>query len=146
LPCKANGDVQFLEPAGYCSAGRASACKHLYWSLVRTPVTNLRFSPQQQSISGLVVEYIVAIDVTRVRFPADALDNAIMDQDSLVFSPRRSDAKAKTTAVGLEPAHVGKFKAQSHRLVLRFLGPQFRNRDSNPGCSGAFAFQRRLFL
>ena len=25
------------------------------------------------SISGLVVEYIVAIDVTRVRFPADAL-------------------------------------------------------------------------
>ena len=27
------------------------------------------------SISGLVVEYIVAIDVTRVRFPADALSN-----------------------------------------------------------------------
>ena len=25
------------------------------------------------SISGLVVEYIVAIDVTRARFPADAL-------------------------------------------------------------------------
>ena len=25
-----------------------------------------------KSISGLVVEYIVAIDVTRVRFPADA--------------------------------------------------------------------------
>ena len=25
-----------------------------------------------QGISGLVVEYIVAIDVTRVRFPADA--------------------------------------------------------------------------
>jgi hypothetical protein len=29
LPCKANGDVQFLEPAGYSSAGRASACRHL---------------------------------------------------------------------------------------------------------------------
>ena len=28
------------------------------------------------SISGLVVEYIVAIDVTRVRFPADALFSA----------------------------------------------------------------------
>ncbi len=28
--------------------------------------------PDIQSISGLVVEYIVAIDVTRVRFPADA--------------------------------------------------------------------------
>ena len=26
-----------------------------------------------QSTSGLVVEYIIAIDVTRVRFPADAL-------------------------------------------------------------------------
>ena len=26
------------------------------------------------SISGLVVEYIIAIDVTRVRFPADAYD------------------------------------------------------------------------
>ena len=28
--------------------------------------------PIEQGISGLVVEYIVAIDVTRVRFPADA--------------------------------------------------------------------------
>ena len=27
----------------------------------------------QQRISGLVAEYIVAIDVTRVRFPADAV-------------------------------------------------------------------------
>ena len=27
----------------------------------------------RNSISGLVVEYIVAIDVTRVRFPADAI-------------------------------------------------------------------------
>jgi hypothetical protein len=30
-------------------------------------------TPATQSISGLVAEYIVAIDVTRVRFPADAL-------------------------------------------------------------------------
>ena len=28
--------------------------------------------PAEQGISGLVVEYIVAIDVTRARFPADA--------------------------------------------------------------------------
>ena len=28
-------------------------------------------------ISGLVVEYVVAIDVTRVRFPADALSFAV---------------------------------------------------------------------
>ena len=31
------------------------------------------FSELSNSISGLVVEYIVAIDVTRIRFPADAL-------------------------------------------------------------------------
>ena len=29
-------------------------------------------NPELLSISGLVAEYIVAIDVTRVRFPADA--------------------------------------------------------------------------
>ena len=33
----------------------------------------LRNSAKYRRISGLVVEYIVAIDVTRVRFPADAL-------------------------------------------------------------------------
>ena len=32
-----------------------------------------RMTLRVMSISGLVVEYIVAIDVTRVRFPADAL-------------------------------------------------------------------------
>ena len=35
-------------------------------------VTAILTAPCAQSISGLVVEYIVAIDVTRVRFPADA--------------------------------------------------------------------------
>ena len=30
--------------------------------------------PAEQGISGLVVEYIVAIDVTRARFPADAYE------------------------------------------------------------------------
>ena len=30
-------------------------------------------APLRRRISGLVAEYIVAIDVTRVRFPADAL-------------------------------------------------------------------------
>ena len=34
--------------------------------------TRLQFEYSFVSISGLVVEYIVAIDVTRVRFPADA--------------------------------------------------------------------------
>jgi hypothetical protein len=45
---------------------------------VATPRTRRRteLSPRAEcvrSISGLVVEYIVAIDVTRVRFPADAI-------------------------------------------------------------------------
>ena len=54
-----------------------------------------------------MVEYIVAIDVTRVRFPADALDNTIHAQNGLALSPRRSEAKAKATAVGLEPPYAG---------------------------------------
>ena len=32
------------------------------------------------SISGLVVEYIVAIDVTRVRFPADASSDCVSSE------------------------------------------------------------------
>ena len=37
---------------------------------------------QVYGISGLVVEYIVAIDVTRVRFPADASLSAFHHQSS----------------------------------------------------------------
>ena len=36
-------------------------------------------------ISGLVVEYIVAIDVTRVRFPADALSHATAKCDQHIL-------------------------------------------------------------
>ena len=39
------------------------------------------------SISGLVVEYIVAIDVTRVRFPADAFFGAQACQPAHGFIP-----------------------------------------------------------
>ena len=39
------------------------------WCSPKTPAS----TTVRSSISGLVVEYIVAIDVTRVRFPADAL-------------------------------------------------------------------------
>jgi hypothetical protein len=42
------------------------------------------FVCDRQGISGLVVEYIVAIDVTRVRFPADA---------SCVFAQRATASK-----------------------------------------------------
>ena len=42
------------------------------------PATTRRLLRRQASgISGLVVEYIVAIDVTRVRFPADAFSSIL---------------------------------------------------------------------
>ena len=43
-------------------------------ALIIPMTTTIVLAPKHQdsSISGLVVEYIVAIDVTRVRFPADA--------------------------------------------------------------------------
>ena len=40
---------------------------------VSRPTSYVLADGEDSSISGLVVEYIVAIDVTRVRFPADAL-------------------------------------------------------------------------
>ena len=43
------------------------------WQAARCKRNRHAASPNFTSISGLVVEYIVAIDVTRVRFPADAL-------------------------------------------------------------------------
>ena len=39
---------------------------------VRLPPSGVPPGVKDSGISGLVVEYIVAIDVTRVRFPADA--------------------------------------------------------------------------
>ena len=39
---------------------------------VSRPTSYVLADGEDSSISGLVVEYIVAIDVTRVRFPADA--------------------------------------------------------------------------
>ena len=48
--------------------------RHSQWSsCLRVSVILIVFV---NSISGLVVEYIVAIDVTRVRFPADAYFSA----------------------------------------------------------------------
>jgi hypothetical protein len=47
---------------------------HLHANWLKYPTSRgWREMPHSaKSISGLVVEYIVAIDVTRVRFPADA--------------------------------------------------------------------------
>ena len=48
----------------------------------------LAASPDLTSISGLVVEYIVAIDVTRVRFPADAFIALSLRRASPQRAPR----------------------------------------------------------
>ena len=39
-------------------------------------------------ISGLVAEYIVAIDVTRARFPADAGVGALLNEDVVTCATR----------------------------------------------------------
>ena len=47
---------------------------HGLFGILATNVGGFGKHPSESmSISGLVVEYIVAIDVTRVRFPADAV-------------------------------------------------------------------------
>ena len=61
------------------SLGKLSSLRiQLIHSLIVEDVQGFSISHTHQkslsSISGLVVEYIVAINVTRVRFPADALD------------------------------------------------------------------------
>ena len=56
-------------------------------------------------ISGLVVEYIVAIDVTRVRFPADALYEELIfnpTENFLIFNPTENFPPP-----GLEPGSFG---------------------------------------
>ena len=49
------------------------------------------------SISGLVVEYIVAIDVTRVPFPADALLLALFQRSSSPGHTRNTGKGQKNT-------------------------------------------------
>ena len=67
---------------------------------------------KNKGISGLVVEYIVAIDVTRVRFPADApfcyhVQCGMLQTSFLVrrgyATPTANKMETKTTARGFEP-------------------------------------------
>ena len=67
---------------------------------------------EDNGISGLVVEYIVAIDVTRVRFPADApfcyhVQCGMLQTSFLVrrgyATPTANKMETKTTARGFEP-------------------------------------------
>ena len=56
---------------------KSRACASVVWCVSRGAQCGVPLEYENPmpfvSISGLVVEYIVAIDVTRVRFPADAL-------------------------------------------------------------------------
>ena len=49
-----------------------------------------------RSISGLVVEYIVAIDVTRVRFPANASYWRLYQQDGMPSHPVKGGLDSTT--------------------------------------------------
>ena len=64
---------------------------HLFQTpMAHDPVLCQKCAQTRMSISGLVVEYIVAIDVTRARFPADALSVhalAKLCDDALVSAP-----------------------------------------------------------
>ena len=84
---------------------------------VSRPTSYVLADGEDSSISGLVVEYIVAIDVTRVRFPADApfcynspaplkRRSTILQTSFLIrrdFAGRRAGMQTKTTARGFEP-------------------------------------------
>ena len=67
-----------------------------------------------QSISGLVVEYIVAIDVTRVRFPADAFH-------LLSFGFQKATNVCGWGAV--KPEHAGRMHLQGEKFCGRELNP-----------------------
>ena len=67
--------------------------------LVATRRSHLR----SRSISGLVVEYVVAIDVTRVRFPADAYYFFLMRLRELQNSAF-SRKKLKVENLGIDPS------------------------------------------
>ena len=92
-----------------------------------------------QSISGLVVEYIVAIDVTRVRFPADAfmvhrstlLPGPCFIQSMCTVAPMlHAKRYSQVTAVGFEPTPF-RNGALSHRL--RPLGQTVLSKDCKQG-------------
>jgi hypothetical protein len=89
---------------------RFSYAKALTWALACANVdfeSSMLAEHECQSISGLVVEYIVAIDVTRVRFPADAFCDCILC--ACLFL-------CEMTAVGFEPTQLSLVELESTPL------------------------------
>ena len=67
-PCEVTRDEEERDARG-CRRGSRKNGLAAAWAWMASTVSANHIN----RISGLVVEYIVAIDVTRVRFPADAL-------------------------------------------------------------------------
>ena len=83
--------------------------------------------PACNSISGLVVEYIVAIDVTRVRFPADA---CIALLHLFPFKGRPSVFPRPAFMVNLEAADP--ILSWPRGVTVSTLDSQSSDRGSNP--------------
>lgn len=81
------------------------------------------------SISGLVVEYIVAIDVTRVRFPADAYHVAMAKKGAGAF--HRARARVMLRQARREP--------RRHRSWVWLLGEGSATEAGLPPVSSACA-------
>ena len=103
-----------------------------------------------QSISGLVVEYIVAIDVTRVRFPADAsifgpsrIQPSRWPKSHRELGPHLSDLLGLSLPVivmSFGCAEVSMTKAQGASLLRRILQARVPPRIL-AGCFGATSGQ-----
>lgn len=89
---------------------------------------------RSRSISGLVAEYIVAIDVTRARFPADALpapkgSQIKVNRSQLTFGLgfRQGLPKLQSAALATELSSalmLRSFKTVASSMALVFLSPQ----------------------
>ena len=72
------------------------------------------------SISGLVVEYIVAIDVTRARFPADAFDVLLFRIHFCIHGAMIQMRKGNPTMHDSKPQKLSKSTALWHGKILVF--------------------------
>ena len=85
------------------SDGQATGGLRSTHAFIIPMTTHILLAPRQHdsSISGLVVEYIVAIDVTRVRFPADAcFQHKVMLFDAATHQTSRPHAPTPKFNVG----------------------------------------------
>ena len=106
---------------------KSSACNETSY-----PIANSRrCSPHSRSISGLVVEYIVAIDVTRARFPADAY--------MMLPSPAGCFASVPTQMVEISMPMMQPTSPNAHLYCISSLpSAEDQGRKSKRGIKGAW--------